>query len=119
MSPLAPKKPCRAVMCPHLSPCPVHGDNKQQSQRQYDAQRSKEPWRKWYWSSWWRAMSRAFLQEHPLCEDIYNLHHGFPTPATVTDHRIPHCGNRELFEDWNNLSALCAVCHGRKTREGL
>jgi 5-methylcytosine-specific restriction protein A len=35
--------------------------------------------------------------------------------ATVVDHIKPHQGDPELFWDSENLQALCAPCHSRKT----
>jgi 5-methylcytosine-specific restriction protein A len=36
-------------------------------------------------------------------------------PAAVTDHIIPHRGDKRLFWDANNWQALCLSCHGAKT----
>jgi len=35
--------------------------------------------------------------------------------ATDVDHVIPHCGNRKLFYDENNLQSLCHSHHSKKT----
>jgi hypothetical protein len=35
--------------------------------------------------------------------------------SKVTDHIIPHKGNRLLFKDPDNLGSLCVSCHGEKS----
>jgi len=57
----------------------------------------------------WSKRSKAFLKRNPLC--VYCLQIGKITPATITDHIQPHLGNIELFNDPNNLQALCKACH--------
>lgn len=37
------------------------------------------------------------------------------TPATVTDHIIPHKGDQHLFWDFLNRQSLCRSCHSKKT----
>jgi 5-methylcytosine-specific restriction protein A len=61
----------------------------------------------------WQMASRAFLIEHPLC--VRCEARGKISPATVTDHMIPHRGNARLFWDRDNWQALCKRCHDRKT----
>ncbi len=41
------------------------------------------------------------------------------TPATQTDHVIPHRGDPVLFWARENWQALCASCGARKTQAGL
>ena len=48
------------------------------------------------------------------------------TPATQTDHVIPHRGDARLFRDVTkpieqqpNWQALCAACGARKSQAGL
>lgn len=62
----------------------------------------------------WDRFSKSFLRRNPLCE--YCLAKGRTTPATLTDHDLPHRGDPELF--WGNtFTALCAPCHnGTKAR---
>jgi len=57
----------------------------------------------------WAKMSKAFRTKNPLC--VYCLQVGKTTPAEVVDHIIPHLGNKKLFNDPNNLQALCKQCH--------
>ena len=55
------------------------------------------------------------LQENPLCERCLN--DGLVTPATVTDHVIPHRGDVNIFL-MGPLQSLCYVCHNSlKKRE--
>lgn len=56
----------------------------------------------------WDMASRAYLCRHPLCVTC-------GAAATVTDHIIPHKGDRILFWDMDNWQALCERCHNRKT----
>lgn len=41
------------------------------------------------------------------------------TPATQTDHVVPHRGNMTVFWDASQWQALCAECGARKTQAGL
>lgn len=64
----------------------------------------------------WRKKRAAWLLNNPLC--VICKSKGIVKPATELDHIIPHRGNRELFEDDNNLQGLCKSCHSRKTARG-
>lgn len=55
----------------------------------------------------YRRQRAAFLLAHPLC--------GCGSRATVLDHVVPHRGDRRLFMDQANWSAVCKRCHDRKT----
>lgn len=61
----------------------------------------------------WAKYSRAWLARNPLCE--YCKANGVTTPATVTDHIIPHKGDQRLFWDPTNHQSLCKSCHDHKT----
>jgi 5-methylcytosine-specific restriction endonuclease McrA len=37
-------------------------------------------------------------------------------PNGVTDHIVPHRGDRKLFESKSNLQSLCTECHNRKSQ---
>ena len=63
----------------------------------------------------WPKPRRLFLMANPLC--VICQAQGRVTPANVVDHIIPHRGDRELFDDPDNLQALCAPCHSRKTQQ--
>jgi len=41
------------------------------------------------------------------------------TPATQTDHVVPHRGDRALFWNVANWQSLCHTCGARKTQAGL
>ena len=44
---------------------------------------------------------------------------GRTTPATQTDHVVPHRGDVTLFWNEANWQSLCAECGARKSRAGL
>jgi 5-methylcytosine-specific restriction protein A len=110
--PLAARKPC-GPNCKHFQPCPVHGSHDQARYRTYNSNR--RPDQKLYDTPFWRLRSKRFLRENPLCKDPDGKHGGFPVPATVVDHIIPHRGDIELFSAESNLQGLCKGCHSRKT----
>ena len=56
--------------------------------------------------------------EVPVMSQCYR--EGRTTPATQTDHVIPHRGNQVLFWDaLHNWQALCLECGARKSQAGL
>ncbi len=63
----------------------------------------------------WLRASRAYLREHPWCEDSSHQPAIAAPPAKVVDHidGLGIQGPRGFDE--TNLQALCAPCHGRKT----
>ncbi|MCC8013656.1 MAG: HNH endonuclease [Eubacterium sp.] len=107
--PKRPNTPCKHPNCSRLVAygnkyCnehkPLHTDEvRSASSRGYNRQ--------------WQKASKAFLQEHPICEICKSK--GRYTKATVVDHIIPHRGNRELFWDRSNWQSLCKSCHDTKT----
>jgi len=73
----------------------------------------------------WAKASKAFRLKYPLCGMRPN--HEPPvmslcdqlertTPATLTDHIVPHRGDQVLFWDEGNWQSLCTPCHTRKTK---
>ena len=52
-------------------------------------------------------------REHSVC-----VQQGLTTPATLTDHIVPHCGAHVLFWQETNLQSLCGTCHGMKEERG-
>jgi 5-methylcytosine-specific restriction protein A len=78
-----------------------------------------------YTKAWDRA-SKAFRRTYPLCGmrpadqiPVMSLcdQRERSTPATLTDHVIPHRGDPVLFwDEQGNWQALCKDCHDRKTR---
>src|SRR5262245_15172388 len=77
----------------------------------------------------WGRMSKRWLQRHPCCgeraDGQRHVEHSAcarnegpedtPTPATVTDHIVPHRGDERLFNDEANWQSLCARCHNAKS----
>lgn len=101
---------------------PIH-----QQRRQLTDQRRGTAHSRGYGVVWARA-SAAFLHEFPLCgmrpgrrppilSRCWDL--GLTTPATQTDHVVPHHGDGSLFWDRErNWQALCASCGARKSQAG-
>jgi 5-methylcytosine-specific restriction protein A len=62
----------------------------------------------------WRRLRQQFITQHPLC-----IQKDTDTRCTLVaeevDHIVPHRGDPALFFDWDNLQAMCKVCHSRKT----
>lgn len=61
----------------------------------------------------WRKARLRFLSDHPLCATCTAA--GRLIPATEVDHVTPHRGDRLLFWDEGNWSALCTSCHKSKS----
>lgn len=91
--------------------CDKHAEQHVKTKRQYDRYRGTAAERGY--DSRWQKESKRFLQENPLC--VQCLANGKIAPSTVTDHIIPHKGDKELFWDRNNWQALCKRCHDIKT----
>lgn len=68
-----------------------------------------------YMTSRWRKLREAYLINHPLCEMC--LKEGKITPAIDVHHIISFVDiidllrRKEVAYDYNNLMALCKVCH--------
>ncbi len=76
----------------------------------------------------WDRTAKAFRLQHPLCgmrakglPPVMSqcFDDGRETPATQTDHIVPHRGVVALFWDPTNWQALCDACGARKTQAGL
>jgi 5-methylcytosine-specific restriction protein A len=77
----------------------------------------------------WHKAARSFRARYPLCGMRPNGHppvmsqcfsDGRITPATQTDHVVPHRGDHVLFWDsLQNWQSLCATCGARKSQAGL
>ena len=69
---------------------------------------------KWpYCTVRWRKLRRQKLTEDPLCAHCQAI--GKVTPATQVDHVRPINQGGDPWA-WDNLQALCASCHSRKTK---
>lgn len=65
-----------------------------------------------YQSMAWRNLRKAFITQHPICEECKKK--GIITPATVVDHIVPiNEGGAALSPD--NLQSLCDRCHNKKS----
>jgi 5-methylcytosine-specific restriction enzyme A len=71
---------------------------------------------RFYSSTRWRSLRKAFLAEHPLCEDCRAA--GRVTPAIDVHHVLDRKPNPDKAFDWDNLQALCRECHNAKRRTG-
>jgi 5-methylcytosine-specific restriction endonuclease McrA len=72
--------------------------------------RRTQPWRAWYGSARWRALSWAVRLEAAFtcarCARVEGR-----KGQTVADHIVPHRGDEALFWDRANLQCLCKPCH--------
>jgi 5-methylcytosine-specific restriction protein A len=71
---------------------------------------------KYYNTTEWKKLRLLYLKEHPLCEECLN--EGRVTTAEDIHHKNSpfkngEC-NKNLFLDYNNLMALCKLCHNKK-----
>ena len=107
------KSPCRAPGCKRASRTP-YCDLHQELQKQLDArswvgvERSR-PKSKIYNTSRWQRLRKLILSRNPICQanDCNNL-------SSHVDHIVPMADGGEPYE-LENLQALCASCHSRKT----
>jgi 5-methylcytosine-specific restriction protein A len=104
--PEPPLKPCAYPNCRELvrkGMCALH-------RRQTAFVR--DPERKRLYGHAWRRLRKAWLAEHPWCEECFKQ--GFYVQAEQVHHRVPHRGDVDVF--WESpLESLCASCHSRKT----
>lgn len=61
----------------------------------------------------WQRLRLSHLAQHPLC--VACAERGVVMQASEVDHITPHCGDRELLMDRDNLQSMCKPCHSRKT----
>lgn len=122
-------KACKVLGCPHLEPCPHHG---QAAERERYDQRRGTPasrgydarWRgfvRWYFGELYRLrVPRAGLcgSRHPTAPmtiDSVCAAEGLATLATLVDHIVPIAGQEDpRFFDLGNLQGLCDRCHNQK-----
>ena len=112
--PKRPLKSCNKVGCPELieagnTYCDKHRIERINRYERYERdQKSKKLYR-----YRWQKTSKYFLSHNPLCVECKK--NDKVTAATVTDHIIPHKGDKKLFWDRSNWQALCKRCHDKKT----
>ena len=110
--PYKPLKPCSYPGCPKLTGeryCPEH---KKLTDKQYDTYDRCRPASEFYRSHAWKKKRQDFLIEHPFCEECRRQ--GRLSKATLVDHIIPIRMGGPALDD-ENLQALCASCHSRKS----
>ena len=61
----------------------------------------------------WQKASAYYRRHHALC--VVCQAEGRLVQAKVTDHIVPHKGDKKLFWDNKNWQALCVQCHNKKT----
>jgi len=76
----------------------------------------------------WDRAAKAFRVRYPLCGmrpygQVPVMSQCFleqrDTPATQTDHVVPHRGDMVLFWDQSQWQSLCHDCGARKSQAGL
>ena len=100
---------CSAARCGRRA---VRGDSRCEAhQREWRGKRTAqgEAHHALYANQRWRAASRQFRFDHPICAACA------VEPSAQVDHIQPHRGDAALFWDEDNWQALCARCHGRKS----
>jgi 5-methylcytosine-specific restriction enzyme A len=121
-----PKKPCMRPGCPKLVErgqqgyCDEHKGSRASVRN--EAQRGTAAERGYDWR--WAQYSKARLRREPLCIGlrlrpggpvVINTHPELIVGATLTDHIVPHKGDKTLFWDPNNHQSGCDACHNVKT----
>jgi 5-methylcytosine-specific restriction protein A len=113
--PYFPAGPCRWRPCPkrgeHDGFCDEH---RKQRNREYNKQRRADPDSNAdiYNSSRWWTLRRSYLAAHPLCQIC--LQENRVVEANTVDHKVPIRQGGDPW-DWDNLQALDARCHSRKS----
>ena len=59
-----------------------------------------------YQTSEWKSFRRRFIHHNDKCFCCGET-------ATVVDHRVPHKGDPEVFEDSLNFLPMCIYCHNK------
>ena len=75
--------------------------------------KASKHYQKWYKSKWWRKIRLYILANDPFC--VACLSNNIYEASVVVDHVKPHKGDKLIFNDPDNLQALCKPCHDRKT----
>lgn len=107
--PYRPRTPCRHPSCGKLV---EYGQKYCAEHKRLHPEYTRSASKRGYGSGWQKA-SKAYLREHPLCEEC--MRNGKYVQAEVVDHVIPHRGDMKLFWDKSNWQSLCKRCHDKKT----
>ena len=83
-------------------------------QREYDRRRGS-PSKRGY-DDRWERLRKLYLHANPLCEDC--LEQDTVTLAEQVHHKRKVSEHPELRLCWDNLRALCAPCHSKRTARG-
>jgi 5-methylcytosine-specific restriction protein A len=103
VSPSRPAQPCRAPLCRHLAPCPVHGQRKPWAGRLSATERG--------YGGLWPKLRKLVLARDPICTICRRA------ASTQVDHRRPKANGGDDSE--MNLRGVCTGCHRTKSsREG-
>ena len=111
--PQKPPRPCWVQSCPKLVTGSIAycDDHIHLAPTGWIAKKDHDH-QKFYSTRPWIRASKAYRQQHPLCQQCQVK--GIITPADVADHIQPIQAGGDRF-DWNNLQSLCHSCHNSKT----
>lgn len=70
----------------------------------------RENYKKWYSLKLWKDLRFNQLQKYPFCQ-VHLREHKQYVPADVVNHKRPHKGDWDLFNDPKNLESVCKQCH--------
>src|SRR5437870_3991609 len=102
------KPPCSAPGCPHLRPCPVHGQSA--AAQAYNRERGSAT--KLGYGVYWRRVRAQQLRLHPMCEECWS--EGRSVLAVEVHHIIPK--DQGGKDEFSNLMSICVSHHSRLTR---
>lgn len=103
-------RPCCEPGCRAVVPSGRCAEHRRKRERERGSASSRG------YDSRWQAYRRAFLNDHPLCDEC--AAQGRTVAATVVDHRVAHKGDPVLFWDPKNHRGLCKPCHDARVDEG-
>ena len=110
--PHAPLKPCNHPGCRAVQPanyCAGHAaERAERLATQRNPRGRATPAARGYDGAWMK-LSLAYRRAHPLCERCEAA--GRVTGATMVHHRQPIETHPQLRLVWENLEALCFLCH--------
>jgi 5-methylcytosine-specific restriction protein A len=108
------KRPCTYPGCGVLTETGRCAKHAYVEKQQHDATRGNRHERGY--DNAWARYSAARLRKHPLCEcEQCKAGELRVMVATITDHKVPHRGDRKLFWDTANHQSMAKACHDRKT----